>query len=90
MAQKLGIEAIERTGGRLRVRFHRESPVDPARLAQIVQRHPDVRFTPGGVLELPLDGAQDAARVLQVLKRRLAELLGQDAANLAGHYADRA
>lgn len=90
LAQKLGVETIERKGGRLRVRFHRESPVDPARLAQIVQRYSDARFTPGGILELPLDGSQDAAGVLEVLKRRLSELLGPDAATLATHYADRA
>ncbi|MGB9604668.1 MAG: TRCF domain-containing protein, partial [Bryobacteraceae bacterium] len=90
MARKLGIEAIERSHGRLRVRFHRESPVDPARLAAIVQRVPGVRFTPAGVLELPLDGLHDPATVLEGLKRHLGELLGPSAGAFAGHYANRA
>jgi transcription-repair coupling factor (superfamily II helicase) len=90
MAQKLGIEAIERSGGRLRVRFHRESPVDPARLAAIVQKLPEARFTPAGVLELPLDGAQEPAQVLATLKLRLAELLGPGQTPVAAHYSDRA
>ncbi len=90
MAQKLGIEAIERSRGRLQVRFHRDSPVDPARLAELVRRTPGVQFTPAGVLVLPTDGAREPAALLELIKRHLVTLLGGAAAQPAVHYSDRA
>ncbi len=91
MAQRLGVEAIERSQGRLRVRFHRDSPVDPARLAELVRRSPGVQFTPAGVLVLPADGAREPAALLELLKRNLASLLaGPGPAEPSVHYPDRA
>ncbi|MDW8129130.1 MAG: transcription-repair coupling factor [Bryobacterales bacterium] len=90
MAQKLGIEAIERAQGRLRVRFHRDSPVDPARLAELVRRLPGAQFTPAGLLLLPTDGAREPAGLLELLKRHLAWLLASPATQPALHDPDRA
>lgn len=90
MAQKLGIEAIERSQGRLRVRFHRDSPVDPGRLAELVRRSPGAQFTPAGVLSLPADGAREPGALLELLKRHLVMLLGAGGAQPALHYSDRA
>lgn len=89
MAQKLGIEAIERSQGRLRVRFHRDSPVDPARLAELVRHSPGAQFTPSGVLVLPADGAREPAPLLALLKEHLARLLGMPATQPALHGPDR-
>jgi transcription-repair coupling factor (superfamily II helicase) len=74
MAQKLGIEAIDRRQGVASVKFHKESRVDPARLMSMVQSTKEAQFTPAGVLRLPLDGSGGAAKLLEYLGERLAQL----------------
>jgi len=76
MAEKLGVEAIERRQGALHIKFHRESRVDPGRLLEQVKRAPGAQFTPAGVLRLPLDGAASPGALLALVKQRLEELLG--------------
>ncbi|MDP8983174.1 MAG: transcription-repair coupling factor [Acidobacteriota bacterium] len=74
MAQKLGIEAIDRRQGIASIKFHKESRVDPARLMSMVQSTKDAQFTPAGVLRLPLDGTGGAGKLLEYLGERLAQL----------------
>ena len=76
LAQKLGIEAVDRRQGALNVKFHRESRVDPAKLMELVSQNAGAQFTPAGVLRLPLDGANDPANVISLLKGRLTQLAG--------------
>jgi transcription-repair coupling factor (superfamily II helicase) len=73
-AQALGIEAIDRRAGALNVKFHKEAHVDPHRLMSLVTHTEGAQFTPAGVLRLPLDGASDAARVLDLLEGQLKQL----------------
>jgi len=73
-AQKLGIEAIDRRQGALNVKFHMDARIDPNRLTNLVTNTEGAQFTPAGVLRLPLDGAASAAKVLEVLEARLAQL----------------
>ncbi len=73
-AQKLGIEAIDRRQGALNVKFHKEARIDPKRLMSLVTRTEGAQFTPAGVLRLPLDGAADAAKVLDLLEAQLKQL----------------
>ena len=90
IAERLGVQAIERRHGVLHIKFHKDSRVDPARLADLVRRSPGAQFTPAGVLRLPLDGAGGPAAMLETLKRRLGELLPPAPAGTdAGHYRDR-
>jgi len=73
-AQKLGIEAIDRRQGALNVKFHSEARIDPNRLMNLVKDTEGAQFTPAGVLRIPLDGASDAAKVLDLLDKRLEQL----------------
>jgi transcription-repair coupling factor (superfamily II helicase) len=74
LAEKIGIEHIDRRQGVLNVKFHGESKVDPARLMALVGGTRGAQFTPAGVLRLPLDGLNTPARILEFLRQRLAEL----------------
>ncbi|HLK19441.1 MAG TPA: transcription-repair coupling factor [Bryobacteraceae bacterium] len=73
-AQKLGIEAIDRKQGALNVKFHAGARIDPNRLMNLVKETEGAQFTPSGVLRIPLDGASDPAKVLDLLDRRLEQL----------------
>ncbi|HYL73018.1 MAG TPA: transcription-repair coupling factor [Bryobacteraceae bacterium] len=73
-AQKLGIEAIDRRAGALNVKFHKEARIDPDRLMNLVTNTEGAQFTPAGVLRIPLDGATSAAKTLELLEARLAQL----------------
>ncbi len=73
-AQKLGIEAIDRRQGALNIKFHKEARIQPDRLMSIVSDTEGAQFTPAGVLRLPVDGAGSAAKVLDFLEARLAQL----------------
>jgi transcription-repair coupling factor (superfamily II helicase) len=74
-AQKLGIEAVDRRGGALNLKFHEHSKVDPNRLMELVSNTPGAQFTPAGVLRIPLDGTPDAAGLLNYVQERLGQLV---------------
>jgi transcription-repair coupling factor (superfamily II helicase) len=74
LAERVGIEHIERRQGILNIKFHAESKVDPARLMALVGGTRAAQFTPAGVLRLPLDGLTAPTAILDFLKGRLAEL----------------
>ncbi len=74
LAERLGIEHIDRRQGVLNIKFHGESRVAPARLMELVRATHGAQFTPAGVLRLPLDGAASAAGILESLRQRLAGL----------------
>jgi transcription-repair coupling factor (superfamily II helicase) len=73
-AQKLGIEAIDRRQGALNVKFHKDARIDPARLTNLVTSNEGAQFTPAGVLRLPLDGAGNASKVLELIEAHLKQL----------------
>src|SRR3984885_6956708 len=73
-AQKLGIEAIDRRASVLNVKFHKEAHIDPQRLMSLVTATEGAQFTPAGVLRLPLDGASNAGKVLDLLEDQLKQL----------------
>jgi transcription-repair coupling factor (superfamily II helicase) len=73
VAERLGIESIERRAGVLNVKFHAASAVDPARLMRMVETNPGARFTPAGVLRLPLP-ADGVAATLVWIEDRLRSL----------------
>ncbi len=55
MAERLGIESIERRQGFLNLRFHPDSRVNPSRLMDFVRRKQGAQFTPAGVLRVPTE-----------------------------------
>ena len=71
-AQHIGVEAVDRRGGALNIKFHPASKIDPARLMALVSSRAGAQFTPAGVLRLPLPAhAEKAAVVLQEAKAAL-------------------
>ena len=71
-AQTLGVEAIDRRGGALQIKFHPGSKIEPARLMSLVSSRDGAQFTPAGVLRLPLPGPDEsAAGVLEFVKESL-------------------
>ena len=74
LAQKIGIEHIDRRQGVVNIKFHGDSRVDPARLMALVSGTPGAQFTPAGILRLPLDGVGSPPQILDLLKVRLSEL----------------
>jgi transcription-repair coupling factor (superfamily II helicase) len=77
MAERMGIESIERRQGYLNIKFHQQSRVDPARLAELVQSNPQAQFTPAGVLRWPVPGTARPGDVLDELEARLGELVSE-------------
>ena len=74
IAQKLGVESIDRRQGMVNIKLHPESRIDPQRLMAVVTSTPGAQFTPAGVLRLPADGQREAERLLDFLKSRLSDL----------------
>jgi transcription-repair coupling factor (superfamily II helicase) len=66
-AERAGVEAIDRRGGMLNIKFHKESRVDPGRLLEIVTNNEGAQFTPAGVLRLPLTGLDTPEKLLDYL-----------------------
>jgi transcription-repair coupling factor (superfamily II helicase) len=75
MAEKVGIEAVDRRHNVLNIKFHKETRVEPARLMGIVSKTRGAQFTPAGVLLLPLNGSTGAGDILRFLSEKLGELL---------------
>ena len=74
MAEKLGVEAIDRRHSLVSVKFHTATRVDPQRLMHIVSKTRGAQFTPAGVLLLPLDGQTNTGAILAFLAEKLRQL----------------
>jgi transcription-repair coupling factor (superfamily II helicase) len=74
-AERLGVEAIDRRGSAVQIKFHPGSKIDPTRLMDLVSSVEGAQFSPAGVLRLPLGGAPDTpAGVLDFLDKSLGML----------------
>ena len=76
VAESMGIEAVDRRGGAINIKFHQQSKVDPARLMDLVRRTAGAQFTPAGVLRAPLTGSESQADLLAFVQSVLEELAG--------------
>jgi transcription-repair coupling factor (superfamily II helicase) len=74
MAEKIGVEAIDRRHNLVSIKFHTATRVDPQRLMSIVSKTRGAQFTPVGVLLLPLDGHATAGDILKFLTEKLKQL----------------
>jgi transcription-repair coupling factor (superfamily II helicase) len=52
MCERLRISAVERQGSRVAIRFHPETPLDPARLVSVVRSRKGIKLDPSSVLWL--------------------------------------
>jgi transcription-repair coupling factor (superfamily II helicase) len=83
-----GIEAIDRRGGALHIKFHPGSKIEPARLMELVSAREGAQFTPAGVLKLPLPaGAENAASILEFAGGSIQPLAQKPNTVPAGHAA---
>ena len=85
-AEKLGVEAIDRRGSAVQIKFHPGSKIDPTRLMALVSSVEGAQFTPAGVLRLPLDSSADTpSGVLSFLEKSLEALASEAAVEEAGN-----
>jgi transcription-repair coupling factor (superfamily II helicase) len=74
-AEKAGVEAIDRRGAALQIKFHPGSKIDPARLMDLVSSQEGAQFTPAGVLKLPMPASGESTAILEFLQASLETLV---------------
>jgi transcription-repair coupling factor (superfamily II helicase) len=68
MSERLRISSIERQGSKIAIRFHPETPIDPAALVSVVRSRKGIKLDPSGVLWMESTrGEQVSAAVRNVL-----------------------
>ena len=86
LAQRTGVESIDRRAGVANIKFHQQSKVDPLKLMEIVRNAEGAQFTPAGVLKWPLKPYTDPADLIDDLKQILLALTRKPS---AGAYMKR-
>jgi transcription-repair coupling factor (superfamily II helicase) len=71
LARQLGVVSIVRDRNVAAVKFSPSAKIDPEKLLALLQERPDARFSPGGVLAMPLV-ATDPGEVLDEIEDALA------------------
>ena len=66
-AESLQVGSVALKGGRLSLAFDPASPLDTAGLVGFLSRRSGVRLDPGGLVEFPLAGGEDALGALRGL-----------------------
>jgi len=74
ICERLRISMVERQGNRVAVRFHSETPLDPATLVRVVRSREGIRLDPSGVLWMETSRGEP---VLGSLRNVLLGLQGQ-------------
>jgi transcription-repair coupling factor (superfamily II helicase) len=74
ICERLRISMVERQGNRVAVRFHPETPLDPAMLVQVVRSREGIRLDPSGVLWMETSRGEP---VVESLRNVLLGLQGQ-------------
>jgi transcription-repair coupling factor (superfamily II helicase) len=72
--ERLRISAVERQGSRVAIRFHPETPLDPATLVSVVRSREGIRLDPSGVLWMEIARGE---QVVSALRNVLLGLQGQ-------------
>jgi len=70
-AEHAGIEAMDRRGASLQIKFHPGSKIEPVKLMALVSSREGAQFTPAGVLKLPLAVSDKASEVLDFVEHSL-------------------
>src|SRR5437764_15261251 len=61
MADRLGVDTIDREGRVVVLKFRPQARIDPARLVALVRQRPDLTLVPPAALKLSLDMANPSA-----------------------------
>jgi transcription-repair coupling factor (superfamily II helicase) len=80
LAERAGVESIERRQGFVNIKFHQQSKIDPYKLMALVRQTAGAQFTPAGVLKLPLGHTAQPEALLEQLRKTLLELTADVAA----------
>ena len=75
LCERLRISSVERQGSRVAVRFHPETPIDPAALVNVVRSRKGIKLDPSGVLWMEVTRGEP---VPAALRNVLLSLHGQD------------
>src|SRR5216684_3486866 len=68
ISERLRISSVERQGSKIAIRFHPETPIDPAALVAVVRSRKGIKLDPSGVLWMEVTrGEQVSAAVRNVL-----------------------
>ena len=78
LAERAGVESIDRRQGFANIKLHQQSKVDPVKLTALVRSTPGAQFTPAGVLKLPLTVSKSPAELLEQLRFILVELTAEE------------
>jgi transcription-repair coupling factor (superfamily II helicase) len=74
-AEQAGVEAIDRRGSSIQIKFHPGSKIQPERLMALITSVEGAQFTPAGVLKLPLGaGTETPAGLLDFVGAALTTL----------------
>lgn len=65
MCERLHIASVERQGSKLAVKFHPETPLDPATLVSVVRSRKGIRLDPSGILWMELQKGEGVAVALR-------------------------
>src|SRR5437764_4010095 len=69
MADRLGIDAIDREGRLVVLKFRPQAKVEPIRLVSMVRERPELTLVPPAALKLNLDGIRGAGVAIRHPKR---------------------
>jgi transcription-repair coupling factor (superfamily II helicase) len=65
ICERLRISTVERQGSRIAIRFHPETPIDPASLVTVVRSRKGVKLDPSGVLWMELTRGEPVATAVR-------------------------
>jgi transcription-repair coupling factor (superfamily II helicase) len=65
MSERLRISAVERQGSRIAIRFHPETPIDPAALVGVVRSRKGIKLDPSGVLWMEVTRGESVSAALR-------------------------
>jgi transcription-repair coupling factor (superfamily II helicase) len=77
VAQRAGVESIDRRQGFANIKFHQQSKIDPLKLMEMVRNAEGAQFTPAGVLKWPLKPQTNPADLIEDLQRTLIALTSE-------------
>jgi transcription-repair coupling factor (superfamily II helicase) len=78
LAERSGVESIDRRQGFANIKFHQQSKIDPLKLMELVRKTAGAQFTPAGVLKLPVAVSSNPAQLLEELRSTLLSLTAEE------------
>ncbi len=88
LAERAGVESVDRRQGFANVKFHQQSKIDPFKLMNLVRSTEGAQFTPAGVLKFPINNSADPSRLLQDLRQVLSKLIAEESDPKLDHMAE--